>query len=146
MYETFDDQTYEIVGIYDLTSNPVGDYALAEIEVFIPYNAVKGSWDNHIVSFGPMNVGNTTFEIENGTIDEFLDKWNQQEFAEELEVTFYDKGYIEFEREIESRKMMSNIFLVSGLLHIFFGRTAADCNSRNWYWKCKWMAAHKTAF
>ena len=45
MYETFDDQTYEIVGIYDLTSNPVGDYALAEIEVFIPYNAVKGSWD-----------------------------------------------------------------------------------------------------
>ena len=82
----------------------------------------------------------------NMTIDEFLDKWNQQEFAEELEVTFYDKGYIEFEREIESRKMMSNIFLVSGLLHIFFGRTAADCDSRNWYWKCKWMAAHKTAF
>ena len=116
MYETFDDQTYEVVGIYDLTSNPVGDYALTEIEVFIPYNAVKGSWDNHIVSFGPMNVGNTTFEIENGTIDEFLEKWNQQEFAEELEVTFYDKGYTEFEREIESRKMMSNIFLISGLL------------------------------
>lgn len=73
MYEAFDDQEYEIVGIYDITSNPAGDYALSNIEVFIPFNAVKGSWDNNIVSFGPMSVGNTTFEIENGTIDEFLE-------------------------------------------------------------------------
>lgn len=116
MYEVFDDQTYEVVGIYDITSNPAGEYALSTIEVFIPFNAVKGSWDNNIVSFAPMNAGNTTFEIENGTIDEFLEKWNQQEFADELEVTFYDKGYSEFERGIESRKMMSNIFLISGLL------------------------------
>lgn len=116
MYDIFDDQEYEIVGIYDITSNPSGNYALSEIEVFIPINAVKGSWDNHIVSFGPMRAANTTFEIENGTIEQFLEKWNEQESAEELEVTFFDKGYSEFERGIQSRKMMSNIFLVSGLL------------------------------
>ena len=116
MYDIFDDQEYEIVGIYDITSNPSGDYALSEIEVFIPINAVKGSWDNHINSFGPMRAANTTFEIENGATEEFLAKWNEQEFSEELEVTFYDKGYSEFERGIQSRKMMSNIFLISGLL------------------------------
>lgn len=116
MYEVFDDQTYEVVGIYDITSNPAGDYALSEIEVFVPYNAINGSWDNHIVSYRPMSAANTTFEIENGTIEEFMEQWNGQEFAKELEVTFYDKGYSEFERGIESRKMMCNIFLISGLL------------------------------
>lgn len=116
MYEVFDDQTYEVVGIYDVTSNPAGDYALSAIEVFIPYNAVKGSWDNHIVSYRPMSAANTTFEIANGSIEEFLEQWNEQEFAKELEVTFYDKGYSEFERGIESRKMMSNIFLISGVM------------------------------
>lgn len=116
MYEVFDDQTYEVVGIYDITSNPAGDFALAPIEVFIPYNTVKGSWENNIVSYGPMQAANTTFQIENGTIEEFLKLWNEQEFSKELEITFYDKGYSEFERGIESRKMMSNIFLISGLL------------------------------
>ena len=116
MYEIFDDQTYEVVGIYDVTSNPTGDYALSAVEVFIPYKAVKGSWDNHIVSCGPMSAANTTFEIRNGSIEEFLEQWNEQEFAKELEVTFYDKGYSEFERGIESRKMMSGIFLISGVL------------------------------
>lgn len=115
-YSQEDVERLKLIKMLRMLDMPLKDIALAEIEVFIPYNAVKCSWDNHIVSFGPMNVGNTTFEIENGTIDEFLEKWNRQEFAEELEVTFYDKGYTEFEREIESRKMMSNIFLISGLL------------------------------
>lgn len=115
-YDVFDDQAYEVVGIYDLASNPAGEYALSPIEVFIPYNAVKGSWNNNIVSIGPMKAGNTSFEIENGSIDEFLEPWNQQDFAKELEVTFYDKGYSEFESSIQSRKIMSYIFLVSGFL------------------------------
>lgn len=116
MYEVFDDQIYEVVGIYDVTSNPEGDYALSPIEVFIPFDSVKGSWENHIVSYGPMSAANTTFEIENGSIKEFLEQWNGQEFAKELEVTFFDKGYSEFERGIESRKKMSDVFLISGLL------------------------------
>lgn len=101
MYEIFDDQTYEVVGIYDVTSNPAGDYALSEIEVFVPYNAIKGVWDNHIVSYWPMSAANTTFEIENGSIEAFLEQWNEQKFAKELEVTFYDKGYSDFERGIK---------------------------------------------
>ncbi len=116
VYEVFDDQTYEVVGIYDIISNLSGEHALSPVEVFIPYNAVKGTWENNIVSAGPMKAGNTSFEIENGTIEEFLELWNQQEFADRLEVTFYDKGYSAFERGIESRKIMSNIFLISGLL------------------------------
>lgn len=115
-YEVFDDRAYEIVGIYDVTGNSSAEHALADVEIIIPYNAVKGSWENNIVSYGPMRSANTFFEIENGAIDEFLEKWNQQEFSGELEVTFYDNGYSEFEKEIESRKMMSNIFLVSGVL------------------------------
>lgn len=63
-----------------------------------------------------MRAANTTFEIENGATEEFFVQWNEQEFSEELEVTFYDKGYSEFEHGIQSRKMMSNIFLISGLL------------------------------
>lgn len=115
-YEIFDDQSYEVVGIYEVTNNPSGEHALSPVEVIIPYHAVKGSWDDNIVRFGPMRAGNTYFEIENGTIEEFLEQWNQQEFAEELEVTFYDKGYSELEKGIESRKIMSNIFLISGVL------------------------------
>ena len=114
LYEVFDDQTYKVVGIYDIVSNLSGEHALSPVEVFIPYHAVKGDWNNSIVSVGPMTAGNTSFKIENGTIEEFLELWNQQKFSDSLEVIFYDKGYTEFEREIESRKMMSNIFLISG--------------------------------
>lgn len=116
LYEVFDDQTYEVVGIYDIVSNLNGEHALSPVEVFVPYHAVKGEWDNNIVSTGPMTAGNTSFKIENGTIEEFLELWNQQEFADSLEVIFYDKGYSKFEESIQSRKIMSCIFLVSGLL------------------------------
>ena len=45
LYEVFDDQTYEVVGIYDIVSNLSGEHALSPVEVFIPYHAVKGEWD-----------------------------------------------------------------------------------------------------
>ena len=60
-----------------------------------------------------MQVGNTSFQIPNGTIQQYQELWEKQG-VKDLKITFYDKGYTQLREGIEKRKMMSWIFLVSG--------------------------------
>ena len=58
-----------------------------------------------------MRGATTSFQIPNGTIQEFMDKWDRQGI-EDLKITFYDKGYSQLKEGIENRMLMSWIFLV----------------------------------
>ncbi|WP_122644412.1 ABC transporter permease [Luxibacter massiliensis] len=114
LFSVFDDQEYEIVGIYTVEELMEDSYKIGDNEVVIPWNAVpKDSWKDNIAAFGPMQGANTSFQIPNGSIQEYLELWEKQGI-EDLRITFYDKGYTQLEEGIENRKLMSWIFLASG--------------------------------
>ncbi len=114
IYPVFDEQEYEIVGIYTTTPASVNGYELCEQQVIIPWNAVpEDSWADNIAGRGPMRGINTSFQIPNGTIEDFMAAWEKQG-VEGLEIRFYDNGYTHLQTGLESRRLMSVIFLASG--------------------------------
>ncbi len=114
VYPVFDEQDYEIVGIYTTTPASRNGYDLSRHEVIIPWNAVpENSWADNIAGFYAMQGSNTSFQIPNGTIEDFMAAW-EKEGVEGLEIKFYDNGYTQLKSGIESRRMMAVIFLVSG--------------------------------
>lgn len=114
LYSVFNEQDYEIVGIYTIKDTGTGSYGIGRYEVVIPWNAVpEDSWKDNIVGFSRMRGATTSFQIANGTIQEFMEKWEKQGI-DDVKITFYDKGYTELKEGIENRKLMSWIFLVSG--------------------------------
>ena len=115
-YPIFHEQEYEIVGIYTAASATRNGYELCINQVIIPWNAVpENSWADHIAGMGYMTGGNTSFEIPNGTIEDFMAAWEKQG-VEELEIRFYDNGYTNLQTGLESRKLMAVIFLASGCI------------------------------
>lgn len=114
LYEVFDEQTYKIVGIYTAEDNGSGSYSAGGNEVVIPWNAVpEGAWDDNIAGYGPMKGSTTSFQIPNGSIGEFQEKWDALGI-DGVEIRFYDMGYTQMEEGLENRKLMSAVFLVSG--------------------------------
>lgn len=124
-YQVFDEDDYEIVGIYDVEG--ITDDLLEGLspnEVVIPYNSVTNSWADNIVDNEPMRHDTTAFEIPNGQIDSFMEVWKKQGI-DELEINFYDKGYTQLKEGIENRRIMAYIFLAGGgavtlLIILFF--------------------------
>lgn len=114
LYPVFHEQKYEIVGIYMVEDYGSGSYGIGQDEVVIPWNAVpENSWKDNILAYSPMRGATTAFQIPNGSIEKYQELWQQQEI-EDLEITFYDKGYTQLKDGIENRNRMSWIFLFSG--------------------------------
>lgn len=118
IYPVFDEREYEIVGIYTVSqSAEKDDSELGMYEVIIPWNTIpEAKWSENITGTGAgyMKSSNTSFQIPNGSIAEYMEMWNKQDIAG-LEIKFYDNGYTELREELETRKMTSKIFLVGGL-------------------------------
>lgn len=129
----FDENAYEIVGIYSMAEKDDSDFGLGYNEIIIPYASVTSSWDNNIVSFGRMNKGTTSFQIPNGEIEHYLKLWEKQGI-ENLEIKFYDNGYSVLEENINNRRVMSVLFLAGGVImailvlalfcHLFISRAS----------------------
>ena len=114
LYEVFNEQEYEIVGIYTAEDKGSGSYSAGENEVVIPWNAVpENCWKDNIVGVAPMTGATTSFQIPNGTIEEFQEKWKSLGI-DDLEIRFYDMGYTQLKENLENRELMSVVFLVSG--------------------------------
>lgn len=114
IYPVFDEQEYEIVGIYTATPASRNGYEINDHQVVIPWNTIpENSWADNIVGRGPMLGNNTSFQIPNGTIEDFMAAWEKQG-VEGLEIRFYDNGYTHLQAGLESRKLMAVIFLASG--------------------------------
>ncbi len=113
-YSVFDEQEYEIVGIYTTTPVSKNGYELSRHEVIIPMNAIpENAWADNIVRVYPMVGSTTSFQIPNGTIEDFMAAW-EKEGVDGLDIKFYDNGYTQLKSGIESRKLMAVIFLLSG--------------------------------
>lgn len=114
VYGVFNEQEYKIVGIYAAEDKGSGAYSAGENEVVIPWNAVpEDCWENNIVGWYPMKGSTTSFQIPNGTIQEFQEKWDSLGI-DELEIRFYDMGYTQLQENLQNRKLMSVVFLASG--------------------------------
>lgn len=116
VYDVFDQDTYKIVGIYTMKSNVDDEVnGLSNVQIIIPYNSVTNSWENNIIDSRPMKASTTSFEIPNGTIDDYMELWAEQGI-DNLEIKFYDKGYSKLEAGIENRRIMGYILLFGGII------------------------------
>ena len=114
IYDVFNEQEYEIVGVYKAEDRGSGSYSAGKNEVVIPWNALpENCWKDNIVGGAPMTGATTSFRIPNGTIGEFQKKWEEQGI-DDLEIRFYDMGYTQLQESLENRKLMSVVLLVSG--------------------------------
>ena len=115
IYPVFEDSDYKIVGIYEAvkgaSSSP--DYMLGKNAVVIPSASVKNSDENNILDFGPMMGYTTSFQIPNGTSDEYLAAWAKQGIPE-LEINFYDKGYSKIKAGLDAMAATAVILLIAG--------------------------------
>ena len=107
----FEEKAYTIVGIYDYTPSVKG---IGREELIVPLNSVHNKTENY-VQFGAMADGNTSFQIENGTIADFLEA-SAKNGVDNLVYTFYDRGYSALMEEIQNLKNMSAALLVMGLI------------------------------
>ena len=107
----FEEKAYTIVGLYDYTPSVKG---IGREELIVPLNSVENKTENYLL-FGAMTDENTSFQIENGTITDFLEA-SAKNGMDNLVYTFYDRGYSALMEEIQNLKNMSAALLVMGLI------------------------------
>jgi hypothetical protein len=112
-YAVFSDHEYIIKGIYSNTPGNDAAYAMGANTVVIPAASVHESDADNIIAYGSMKDTTTAFQIPNGTIDTYMEKWLAQG-NEELEITFHDKGYTQIQRGLENMKRIAALFLAIG--------------------------------
>ncbi|MDE7318247.1 MAG: ABC transporter permease [Lachnospiraceae bacterium] len=116
-YEVFEDSQYTVTGIYGGNAGMLEEYGMGYQEVLIPGRSVKNSDADNIVSYGPMKGSTTAFQIENGTIEEYLAKWSQLGI-DDVEITFYDRGYTELEANISNMGQIARILITAGMIMV----------------------------
>ncbi len=127
IYPVFFEQEYRIKGIYlDVAA------IMGQDTIIIPAASVKESDENNILSYGPMKANTTSFQIPNGSIEDYMAAFEKTGFANKLEITFYDQGYSKLQSGLENMKKMSLLFLAIGaamsvalvffFCHVFIGK------------------------
>ena len=107
----FEEKSYTIVGLYDYMQTVTG---IGSDELIVPLNSVEKKTENY-VRFGAMSDENTSFQIENGTITDFLEA-SAKHGVDNLIYTFYDRGYSALMEGIQNLKNMSAALLVMGMI------------------------------
>ena len=119
-YPVFEDSYYTIVGIYNIASGANNDvYGLAKNEVIIPSKSIENSDSNNILSYGPMKSDTTSFQIPNGSVEEFMKQWGKLGY-DQLEIKFYDRGYSTLKAGMDNMKNMSMALMAVGFVMVIF--------------------------
>ncbi len=118
LFPPFDNDTYSIVGIYDVAATSANtSYALGGNAVIIPSKSVTNT-DPNIYPDSMMDYS-TTFQIPNGTIDKFMASWKAQS-VDDIEITLYDKGYSKIMAGLsEMRNIAALMFIVGAVTTLF---------------------------
>lgn len=118
-YEPFWTAEYEIVGTYGLIQNGML-YSNGEIypdTILIPKNSVQASDADNIACYNHMDGKTATFQIENGTIDEFDAALRAAvPETENLVITYNDNGYTEVMESLQSTRSSALLLFAVGLL------------------------------
>lgn len=114
-YPVFEDSVYRIVGIFSAPKPfSASGYEMGYNAVVIPQKSVKNSDENNIFGMGPMKGYNTSFQIPNGHIPEFLSKWEALGITD-LKIVFYDNGYSRIKAGLEAMRKTAVILFATGL-------------------------------
>lgn len=108
--------TYYSVGTY---GKPAGSIEMALNLFLIPANSVKADFAGNIVGSGPMQRATTSFQIPNGTVDDYMAAYNRNvpaEVRENLEITFDDNGYSQIIGGLLNMRYVAIILFAAGLL------------------------------
>ena len=115
-YPVFEDSYYTVNGIYDMASGSNNDkFGLATNEVIIPSKSIENSDSNNILAFGPMKSNTTSFQIPNGSIEEFMKEWGKLGY-DQLEIKFYDRGYSKLKAGMDDMRNMSMALIAVGFV------------------------------
>ncbi len=112
LFRPFEEKNYTIVGFYDVA--PLAAKEIASDELIVPLNSIHKKMEN-IVEFGPMTDGNTSFQIKNGSIPDFLEIIAEHD-TNNLIFTFRDRGYSALMEGISNLRNMSAALLIMGLI------------------------------
>ena len=83
----------------------------------IPINSVGASWDNNIAGWYPPSKLQATFQIPNGTIQEFDEALRENvPEAANLQITYDDRGYTEVMKSLNDSRDMAYLLLLGGIL------------------------------
>ncbi len=119
VYEPFWTAEYEIVGTYGLLQNNAvfTDGEIYPDTILIPENSVRASDADNIACYKHLDGKTATFQIENGTIDDFdaALRANVPQ-AENLSVTYNDNGYTEIMESLQSTRAAAQLLFIVGLL------------------------------
>ena len=132
--QVFETSDYTVVGIYDVAvSNSDCTFSPGDDELIVPMNSIQNRYGTNLVACGPMTDGTTSFQIPNGSIEEYLKGWEVYG-KDNLEITFYDMGYSQLKDGIQNMKTVSLFLLAAGVLltgfllfffsHLFITRQA----------------------
>ena len=121
-YTPFWTAKYEIIGTYysvGTYGKPAGSIEMALNLFLIPANSVKTDFAGNIVDSGPMQRATTSFQIPNGTVDDYIAAYNRNvpaEVRENLEITFDDNGYSQIIGGLLNMRYVAIILFAAGLL------------------------------
>lgn len=121
-YTPFWTAKYEIIGTYysvGTYGKPAGSIEMALNLFLIPANSVKADFAGNIVDSGPMQRATTSFQIPNGTIDDYMAAYNRNvpaEVRENLEIKFDDNGYSQIIGGLLNMRYVAIILFAAGLL------------------------------
>lgn len=121
-YTPFWTAKYEIIGTYysvGTYGKPAGSIEMALNLFLIPANSVKADFAGNIVDSGPMQRATTSFQIPNGTVDDYMAAYNRNvpaEVRENLEITFDDNGYSQIIGGLLNMRYVAIILFAAGLL------------------------------
>lgn len=121
-YTPFWTAKYEIIGTYysvGTYGKPAGSIEMALNLFLIPANSVKADFAGNIVDSGPMQRATTSFQIPNGTVDNYITAYNRNvpaEVRENLEITFDDNGYSQIIGGLLNMRYVAIILFAAGLL------------------------------
>lgn len=115
LYQPFWEEEYEIVGTFD------SRYGAEELcfsdMIIIPAKSVGASDENNIIYYGPMSRGLASFQIPNGTTEEFMAAITEAvPDAARLNISFDDMGYSRAKGSLEDAQRTALLLLLVGLL------------------------------
>lgn len=120
-YDIFWEEEYEIVGVFEHLDGQglmfvAENQELSNDMLIVPKASVRASDDNNIAYYGPMDAKFNSFEIANGTIDEFCQKlYAAVPGALDLDIQFDDSGYSQVRQSLDKARLSAVLLFAAGL-------------------------------
>ena len=114
-YEPFFEQEYEVVGLIDCLE--MYGIESGQDTLIIPAKSVTASDDNNIAYYTPMTSFTASFQIPNGTIQQFNAALKEHvPEAGRLNITYDDRGYSEIRKSLDNSRAMALLLLLAGIM------------------------------